>query len=164
MTNRFRLLALCTLLLNVVPAIAAPPIPAADRSRPNIILIMVDDMGYSDIGCYGGEVNTPNIDMLAKGGLRFTQFYNTAKCHTTRAELLTGNYAYQIGDKDMAVRRHLRRGAADGRLPHVDIRKVAPEFASDHARLRSLLRTRRRLLQLLQPGPRGAQRRGRSGP
>ena len=102
MTNRLRLLALCTLLLNVAPAIAAPPNPGADRSRPNIILIMVDDMGYSDIGCYGGEVNTPNIDMLAKNGLRFTQFYNTAKCHTTRAELLTGNYAYQIGDKDMA--------------------------------------------------------------
>ena len=85
MTNRFRLLVLCTLLLNVVPAIAAPAIPGADRSRPNIILIMVDDMGYSDIGCYGGEVNTPNIDMLAKNGLRSTQFHNTAKCHTTPA-------------------------------------------------------------------------------
>ena len=48
---------------------------APDRSEPNIILIMVDDMGYSDIGCYGGEVQTPNIDMIAEGGLRFTQFY-----------------------------------------------------------------------------------------
>ncbi len=102
MTNRFHILALCIFLLNVGPAIAAPPTSEADRSRPNIILIMVDDMGYSDIGCYGGEVHTPNIDMLAKNGLRFTQFYNTGKCHTTRAELLTGNYAYQIGDKDMA--------------------------------------------------------------
>ncbi len=72
-----------------------------DRSRPNFILIMVDDMGYSDIGCYGGEVKTPNLDKLAKDGLRFTQFYNTAKCHTTRAELLTGNYAYSIGDNNM---------------------------------------------------------------
>jgi arylsulfatase len=62
---------------------------------------MVDDMGYSDIGCYGGEVQTPNLDRLAKDGLRFTQFYNTAKCHTTRAELLTGNYAYSIGDNNM---------------------------------------------------------------
>ena len=70
-------------------------------SNPNLILIMVDDMGYSDIGCYGGEVDTPNIDMLAENGLRFTQFYNTAKCHTTRAELLTGNYAYHIGDQSM---------------------------------------------------------------
>jgi len=70
-------------------------------TRPNIILIMVDDMGYSDIGCYGGEVQTPNLDRLAGNGLRFTQFYNTAKCHTTRAELLTGNYAYSIGDNRM---------------------------------------------------------------
>ena len=62
---------------------------------------MVDDMGYSDIGCYGGEVQTPNIDMLAKEGLRFKQFYNTAKCHTTRAELLTGNYAYSVGDHNL---------------------------------------------------------------
>ena len=97
MKSKIPLLVLCTFFLNMVPAMAE-----ADRSRPNIILIMVDDMGYSDIGCYGGEVNTPNIDMLAKDGLRFTQFYNTAKCHTTRAELLTGNYAYHIGDNDMA--------------------------------------------------------------
>ena len=74
---------------------------ASDRTRPNIILIMVDDMGYSDLGCYGGEVQTPHIDALAKNGLRFKQFYNTAKCHTTRAELLTGNYAYAIGDHRM---------------------------------------------------------------
>jgi arylsulfatase A-like enzyme len=73
----------------------------SDVARPNFILIMVDDMGYSDIGCYGGEVKTPNLDQLAKNGLRFTQFYNTAKCHTTRAELLTGNYAYSIGDNSM---------------------------------------------------------------
>jgi len=84
------------LLLGITLVHAAP-----DRTKPNIILIMVDDMGYSDIGCYGGEVKTPNLDMLAEGGLRFKQFYNTAKCHTTRAELLTGNYAYSIGDHDM---------------------------------------------------------------
>ena len=72
-----------------------------DRTRPNIILIMVDDMGYSDIGCYGGEVKTPNLDKIAENGLRFKQFYNTAKCHTTRAELLTGNYAYSVGDHNM---------------------------------------------------------------
>jgi arylsulfatase A-like enzyme len=84
------------LMLGSLLAHAAP-----DRARPNFILIMVDDMGYSDIGCYGGEVKTPNLDQLAKDGLRFTQFYNTAKCHTTRAELLTGNYAYSIGDNNM---------------------------------------------------------------
>jgi arylsulfatase A-like enzyme len=73
----------------------------SNPTRPNIIIIMVDDMGYSDIGCYGGEVQTPNLDRLAANGLRFTQFYNTAKCHTTRAELLTGNYAYSIGDNSL---------------------------------------------------------------
>jgi arylsulfatase A-like enzyme len=81
-----------------------------NRTRPNFILIMVDDMGYSDLGCYGGEVKTPNIDKLAKNGLRFTQFYNTAKCHTTRAELLTGNYAYSIGDN------HMEHGATFGEV------------------------------------------------
>ena len=53
--------------------------------RPNIVLIMSDDMGYSDLGCYGGEIETPNLDALAQGGVRFTQFYNTARCCPTRA-------------------------------------------------------------------------------
>ena len=56
-------------------------------ARPNILLIMNDDMGYSDIGCYGGEVRTPNLDRLAAGGIRFTQFYNTARCCPTRASI-----------------------------------------------------------------------------
>ena len=84
-------------IISVTNTLEADP----DRTKPNIILIMVDDMGYSDIGCYGGEVKTPNLDKIAKDGLRFTQFYNTAKCHTTRAELMTGNYAYSIGDHNM---------------------------------------------------------------
>ena len=62
------------------------------EEKPNIILIMVDDMGFSDIGCYGGEVDTPNLDQLANEGMRFTQFYNNAKCTTTRASMLTGLY------------------------------------------------------------------------
>jgi arylsulfatase len=65
--------------------------------KPNIILIMADDMGFSDIGCYGGEINTPNIDGLAEGGLRFTQFYNNSICVPTRASLLTGLYPQQVG-------------------------------------------------------------------
>jgi hypothetical protein len=68
---------------------------------PNIIIILNDDVGYSDIGCYGGEVQTPNLIRLVANGFRFTQFYNTAKCHTTRAELLTGNDAYSIGDNGL---------------------------------------------------------------
>jgi len=69
----------------------------AEESRPNVILIMADDMGYSDIGCYGGEIQTPNLDQLAANGLRFTQFYNTARCCPTRASLLTGLYPHQAG-------------------------------------------------------------------
>ena len=64
---------------------------------PNIVLIMGDDMGYSDIGSYGGEIRTPRLDDLAANGLRFTQFYNTARCCPTRASLLTGLYPQQAG-------------------------------------------------------------------
>ena len=64
---------------------------------PNVLLIMVDDMGFSDLGCYGGEINTPNLDKLAADGLRFTQFNNTSRCWASRAALLTGYYPQQIG-------------------------------------------------------------------
>jgi arylsulfatase len=77
------LLALCTTL------------SAADK--PNILYILADDMGFSDIGCYGSEIDTPNLDTLAKEGLRFTQFYNTSRCCPTRASLLTGLYPHQAG-------------------------------------------------------------------
>ncbi|HUT25208.1 MAG TPA: arylsulfatase, partial [Sumerlaeia bacterium] len=70
---------------------------ARPAPRPNIVLIMADDMGYSDIGCYGGEIRTPNLDRLADNGLRFTQFYNTGRCCPTRASLLTGLYPHQAG-------------------------------------------------------------------
>jgi len=65
--------------------------------RPNIVLILNDDMGYSDIGCYGGEVHTPHLDGLARGGIRFTSFYNTARCCPSRASLLTGLHPHQTG-------------------------------------------------------------------
>lgn len=65
--------------------------------RPNIVVIMVDDLGFSDLGCFGGEINTPNIDSLASGGLRFTSFYNCARCCPTRAAMLTGLYPHQVG-------------------------------------------------------------------
>src|SRR4051812_2386943 len=70
---------------------------AAESKRPNIILIVADDMGFSDLGCYGGEIETPNLDRLAAGGVRFTQFYNVARCCPTRASLLTGVYPHQTG-------------------------------------------------------------------
>ena len=65
--------------------------------KPNIIIILTDDMGYSDLGCYGSEIETPNLDALAQEGLRFTQFYNTGRCCPTRASLLTGLYQHQAG-------------------------------------------------------------------
>ncbi|MBT7170326.1 MAG: sulfatase-like hydrolase/transferase, partial [Phycisphaerales bacterium] len=74
----------------------ADPSPAP-APRPNIVLILADDMGFSDIGCFGSEVPTPNLDALAAGGMRFTQIHNTAKCFPSRACLLTGVYAQQCG-------------------------------------------------------------------
>lgn len=69
---------------------------AAAASKPNIVFIIADDLGYSALGCYGGEIETPQLDALAEGGVRFTQFYNTARCWPTRAALLAGYYAQQI--------------------------------------------------------------------
>src|SRR6185369_4415344 len=91
-TRMTRLLRAVVLALGLWASIAF-----AKDSRPNIIVIMADDMGFSDIGCYGGEVETPNIDRLAGNGLRFTQFYNSARCCPTRASLLTGLYPHQAG-------------------------------------------------------------------
>ncbi|MBL8826846.1 MAG: arylsulfatase [Planctomycetaceae bacterium] len=68
---------------------------ADPQGRPNILLILADDLGYSDLGCYGGEIDTPQLDALANQGVRFTQFYNTARCWPTRAALMTGYYAQQ---------------------------------------------------------------------
>ena len=69
----------------------------AATSQPNVIVILVDDMGFSDLACYGSEIPTPNLDKLAAGGLRFTQFYNTARCSPSRAALLTGLYPHHAG-------------------------------------------------------------------
>ncbi len=71
-------------------------LPAAGTNPPNVLIIIADDLGFSDLGCYGGEIATPNLDQLAEGGLRFSQFYNTARCWPTRASLLTGFYAQQV--------------------------------------------------------------------
>src|SRR5207249_3024111 len=83
-------------LLTVMLFTLPPGSPAAEPARPNILLIVADDMGFSDAGCYGGEVATPNLDALAKQGLRFTQFYNTARCWPSRAAILTGYYAQEV--------------------------------------------------------------------
>lgn len=74
----------------------------AEAAKPNIVLILADDLGWADLGCYGGEIETPHLDSLARGGVRFTQFYNTARCCPTRASLLTGLYQHQAGIGHMA--------------------------------------------------------------
>ena len=94
MKRRFALAALLLLPLSPLPAADATQ-PAA---RPNIVLILADDLGFSDLGCYGSEIATPNMDKLAANGLRFTQFYNTAKCHSSRVSLLSGRWCRQAGD------------------------------------------------------------------
>lgn len=74
---------------------------AAEDSRPNVLIIMADDLGFSDLGCYGSEIETPHLDALAASGLRFSQFYNTAKCHSSRVSLLTGQYCIAAGDTSL---------------------------------------------------------------
>lgn len=91
----------------ILLAQAGSPSRAAGRDgKPNFLVILADDMGFSDAGCYGGEIETPNLDRLAADGLRFTRFYNTARCWPSRATLLTGYYAQQV-----------RMDPPEGRLP-----------------------------------------------
>jgi arylsulfatase len=78
-------------------------VAAPKTDRPNILIILADDMGYSDLGCFGGEIQTPNIDKLATTGVRFTQFYNCARCCPSRASLLTGQYSHKAGINGMGV-------------------------------------------------------------
>lgn len=98
------------LLRTMAGGLAVPVCRGLDNRasrRPNIVLIMADDMGFSDLGCYGSEISTPNLDRLAHGGVRFTQFYNTARCCPTRASLLTGLYQHQAGIGHMVQNRGL---------------------------------------------------------
>jgi arylsulfatase len=83
----------------IVGAIGAGQAPAQEKTakRPNIVVILADDLGYSDIGCFGGDIKTPNLDKLAADGLRFTNFFNTARCCPSRAALMTGLYSHQAG-------------------------------------------------------------------
>lgn len=95
-------LASVVALTMTTPAFAAPT-----PQKPNIVIILADDLGYSDTGCFGGEIDTPNINALASEGLRFTQFYNGARCCPSRASLLTGLYAHQTGMGHMMFERNL---------------------------------------------------------
>lgn len=98
------------LLAFLLPLVAASP---AVAERPNILVILMDDLGYSDLGCYGGEIATPNIDALASGGVRFESFYNSARCCPSRASLMTGLYPPQTGIASFTTRKpDKRRGPA----------------------------------------------------
>ena len=106
---------------------------AADAAKPNIVVILVDDMGFSDLGCYGSEIPTPNLDGLAAGGLRFTQFYNTARCCPTRAALLTGLYSHQTGVGHMVEDKNLpgyRGRLNDQCLTFAEVLKPAGYFTA----------------------------------
>ena len=105
------LVAICgrTVLLGVALA-------AEERARPNVVIFLVDDMGWADVGCYGSEIPTPHIDALAKEGVRFTQFYNTARCSPTRASLMTGLYPHQAGMGHLDNEVHAGTKGTQGRL------------------------------------------------
>jgi arylsulfatase A-like enzyme len=94
--NPLNLVALAICVFSSLAA-SSVAVGASDSARPNIVLILVDDLGYSDLGCYGGEIETPNIDRLAQNGVRMTQLYNSARCCPTRASLMTGLYPHQTG-------------------------------------------------------------------
>jgi arylsulfatase A-like enzyme len=100
----------CSAIATLAALVCGTGLPQADvavPARPNVVVILADDLGFADLGCYGGEIHTPNLDGLAANGLRFTQFYNTARCWPSRAALLTGYYA-------QAVRRDTVPGVQSG--------------------------------------------------
>jgi len=90
--------ALCLLVVLFTCTGFTTEIRAQSKRRPNVLVILTDDLGFSDVGCYGSEIETPHLDRLAADGLRFSQFYNTAKCHSSRVSLLTGQYCKAAGD------------------------------------------------------------------
>src|SRR3954471_15823329 len=104
---RVRIAVVVAFIVAVGPLGQTPP-------KPNVLIILADDMGFSDAGCYGGEIHTPNIDRLANQGVRSAQFYNMARCCPTRAALLTGLYPHQAGMG--AMNQDLGRPAYQGVL------------------------------------------------
>ncbi len=100
---RFTFSVLLILAFLALGCVAEPIAKSGKLTRPNIVLIMCDDLGYSDLGCYGGEIKTPHIDRLAETGIRFSQFRNTGRCAPSRAALLTGRHKHVVGMGWMAV-------------------------------------------------------------
>ncbi len=127
-----RILFLLTGLLVLSAYTGSDKVPDKLAARPNIIYIMADDMGYSDIGCYGGEVHTPNLDQLAANGIKLRSFYNNARCCPTRASLLTGEYPHTVGMGNMVTNANAKvtpgpyQGYLDDRYPTIaeDLKKA----------------------------------------
>ena len=118
-----------TLLSLIISLLFASSIQAQQRQnqKPNILIILADDLGFSDLGCYGGEIATPNLDKLAQNGLRFTQFYNTGRCWPTRAALMTGYYAQQVRRDKF---NNGKQGGAGGKRP--DWAPLLPAILRQH--------------------------------
>ena len=146
-----------TARLAVVFLLALVPLAvAADPPKPNVLLVLADDLGFSDLGCYGSEIDTPTLNGLAKGGLRFTNFYNTGRCWPTRGSILTGYYAQQIrrdtvpgvteresGGNRPAWARLLPELLEATRLPLVPLRQVARRRSAAAERVRTLVQPER---------------------
>ncbi len=96
-TGNFMKILLKSISAGVLAAFLVAGCAKKEVKSPNVMLILADDLGFSDLGCFGGEIKTPNLDQLASNGLRFTQFYNCGRCWPTRASLLTGYYPQQVG-------------------------------------------------------------------
>jgi arylsulfatase A-like enzyme len=121
------------LLYTCVPGLFFAQMAEARKStltKPNILIIVADDMGYSDAGCYGSEIQTPNLDRLATNGLRFTQFYNTGRCWPSRASLLTGYYAQSVRRDNLTGIQNLPTGKPTGGAGGVRPRwaRLLPEY------------------------------------
>ena len=116
----------------VASVLIADAVARDDVKHPNVLLILADDLGFSDIGCYGGEIATPHLDGLAKQGLRYTQFYNTARCWPTRAALLTGYYAQQVNRDALPGARRGGKGVRPPWAPLLPQRLTGLGYRSYH--------------------------------
>jgi len=113
MKNKISAIAAFCIPLGLIFSFGFSQPVGGNRSKPNVIVILTDDMGFSDIGCFGSEIKTPNIDRLASHGVAFTQFYNTARCSPTRASLLTGLYPHQAGMGHLSTENFNEAGYTD---------------------------------------------------
>ena len=100
-------------LISLIPAAVFSQNSQTTLKKPNSLVILGDDMGYSDLGCFGSEIKTPNLDRLASNGVRFTQFYNTARCSPSRASLLTGLYPHEANMGNLASENYTEPGYGD---------------------------------------------------